>query len=331
VRGLIADGFDLDIIAMDNEPELWGLTHYDVHPECPTYEEILDKYLTYADALRPVAPDSLLAGPVMCCWYDYWDNSPGPADGPDEDFLPWFLRHVKAHDDETGVRSLDLVDVHYYPQSDVFNDRDDTETNARRLRSTRSLWDPTYADESWIDTTIEFIPRLRRIIETSYPGTPLLISEWNFGGDASMNGAVVIAEVLGIFGREGVEAAAYWRNPPIGSPGYFAFKMHGNYDDLGSRFVGDTLPARSSDTEHVSAYAAADPAGGLLRVMLINKDPDAPVHVGVVVDGTAAASTATSYTFGPASPDGIVPGSADLARPVELQPSSITVLEVVLT
>ena len=34
---------------MDNEPELWGDTHYDVHPTCPTYEEILDKYLTYAD------------------------------------------------------------------------------------------------------------------------------------------------------------------------------------------------------------------------------------------------------------------------------------------
>ena len=34
-----------EFIAMDNEPELWGHTHYDVHPACPTYEEILDKYL----------------------------------------------------------------------------------------------------------------------------------------------------------------------------------------------------------------------------------------------------------------------------------------------
>ena len=23
----------------------------------------------------------------MCCWYDYWNIAPGPADGPDEDFL----------------------------------------------------------------------------------------------------------------------------------------------------------------------------------------------------------------------------------------------------
>ena len=79
---------------------------------------------------------------MICCWYDYWDIAPGPADGSDEDFLAWFLRNVKAHDDEFGQRTLDFLDVHYYPQSEVFNDETDEETNARRLRSTRSLWDP---------------------------------------------------------------------------------------------------------------------------------------------------------------------------------------------
>ena len=43
-------------IAMDNEPELWGYTHYDVHPDCTTFEEVLDKYLAYASAIREVAP-----------------------------------------------------------------------------------------------------------------------------------------------------------------------------------------------------------------------------------------------------------------------------------
>ena len=45
------------------------------------------------------------------------------------------------------------------------------------------------------------------------------ISEWNFGADTTMNGALAIADVLGIYGREGVDAAAYWRNPPVGQPG----------------------------------------------------------------------------------------------------------------
>ena len=68
--------------------------------------------------------------------------------------------------------------------------------------------------------------------------------------------------MLGIYGREGVYAAAYWRNPPVGSPGYFAFKMHGNYDDAGSRFGGDVVAAESSDPARVSAFAAVDEAAG---------------------------------------------------------------------
>ena len=90
-----------------------------------------------------------------------------------------------------------------------------------------------------------------------------------------MNGALAIAEVLGIYGREGVDAAAYWRNPPLGSPGYFAFKMHGNYDGAGSRFGGRSCScADADDPTRVSAFAALDEAAGALRVMLINKDPE---------------------------------------------------------
>ena len=195
---LIADGLQPDIIAMDNEPELWGTTHYDVHPMCPTYEEILDKYLTYAEALRDVAPDSKLAGPVMCCWYDYWDTAPGPEDGSNEDFLGWFLRNVKAHDDSVGHRTLDIVDLHYYPQSDVYNDDTDDEHERPPDPQHPIAVGPGRTTTSRGSTpTIEFIPRMKETIEASYPGTPILISEWNFGADSTMNGAVAIAEVLG--------------------------------------------------------------------------------------------------------------------------------------
>ena len=54
---VVDQGLDIKFIAMDNEPELWGTTHYDVHPACSTYEEILDKYLTYATAVRAVAAE----------------------------------------------------------------------------------------------------------------------------------------------------------------------------------------------------------------------------------------------------------------------------------
>ena len=68
-----------EFVAMDNEPDLWGHTHYDVHPDCPTYEEILDKYLRVRrrrPRRRCRTPRS--TGPALCCWYDYWHIAPGP-------------------------------------------------------------------------------------------------------------------------------------------------------------------------------------------------------------------------------------------------------------
>lgn len=327
VADLLAEGFDIGYIAMDNEPELWGSTHYDVHPECPTYEEILDKYLEYARALRQVAPNAKLMGPVICCWFDYWETAPGPSDGSGEDFLAWFLRRVREHDEEYGQRTLDVVDLHFYPQGEVFNEETDPETNARRLRSTRALWDPDYVDESWIDDTIEFIPRMKAIIEQSYPGTPLAITEWNFGADIDINGALAIADALGIYGREGVEAAAYWRSPPVDSPGYFAFKMHGNYDEQGSRFGGAVVPVEHSEVDRLSAFAAVDDAG-VVRVMLINKDAEAALDLELSVEGVSVGGPARRWTYAPSDLARIVAGTADVTEAVSLPPSSITVLEL---
>ena len=132
-----------------------------------------------------------------------------------------------------------------------------------------------------------------------------------------------------IYGREGVTAAAYWRSPPVDSPGYFAFKMHGNYDDQGSRFGGDVLATETSDPESVSAFAAVD--DGLLRVMLINKDPATDLGVGLGIDGLGTSTTARTFSYGAADPTGIVAGTADLTGPLVVPASSIVVLEVDLT
>jgi hypothetical protein len=328
LQRMAAAGSTPDYVAMDNEPDLWGYTHYDVHPRCPTYEEILDKFVTYADVVQRAMPGVAITGPALCCWYDYWHIAPGPTDGSGQDFVTWFLDQVRAHDQQSGQRSLAYLDVHFYPQSDVFNDKDDPQTNARRLRSTRALWDPTYTDESWINDTIQFIPRMRTAIADHYPGTKLFISEWNFGNDKKINGALAIADVLGIYGREGVEAASYWRNPEVGSPGWFAFTMHGNYDGKGSRFSGTSVATESTDDNRIGAYAALDPSTGVLRVMLVNRDPDGDHAVSLQLNGFDAAAQATRYTYGASDVTRIVPGTVDPGSPIELPASSITVLEL---
>jgi hypothetical protein len=172
---------------------------------------------------------------------------------------------------------------------------------------------------------------MRETIDAAYPGTGLAISEWNFGADTTMNGALAIADVLGIYGRYGVELAAYWRHPPVGSPGYFAFKMHGNYDGHGSRFGGAVVPATSSDPDSLSAYAAVDDDAGVLRVMLINQNPATDLGADLGVEGLGASSSARTFSYGPADPAAIASGTADLTAPVVVPASSIVVLEVDLT
>ena len=235
---------------------------------------------------------------------------------------------MRQHDEAAGGRTIDVVDVHYYPQSDVFNEKTDPETNARRLRSTRSLWDPSYIDESWINDRIAFIPRIKQTIERSYPGLPLFISEWNFGADTDINGALAIAEVLGIYGREGVYAAAYWRNPEVGSPGWYAFKMYGNYDGAGSRFGGRVVPATSSGDGPVSSYAALDEATGVLRVMLVNQDPEDAITTRLDLTGFEPAAEARRFTYGPDDLTGIVAGTVGASDVLTLGPSTITLVEL---
>jgi hypothetical protein len=325
---MAAAGATPDFVAMDNEPDLWGNTHFDVHPKCPTYEEILDKFTTYAAVVQAAMPGTPITGPTLCCWYDYWHIAPGPADGSNQEFVSWFLDKVRAHDEQTGQRSLAYLDVHFYPQSGVFNDKDDPQTDALRLRSTRALWDPNYTDESWINDKIQFIPRMRTAIADHYPGTKLFISEWNFGNDKKINGALAIADVLGIYGREGVDAAAYWRNPDVGSPGWFAFTMHGNYDGKGTRFGGTSVSVETTNDLDIGAYAAVDPASGLLRVMLVNRDPDSGHAVSLQPSGFHAAPEARRFTYAPSDLTKIVAGTASTADPIELPASSITVIEL---
>ena len=59
-----------------------------------------------------------------------------------------------------GRRLLDVFTVHYYPQGGEFSDDVSTAMQQRRNRSTRSLWDPNYVDETWINDRVRLIPRL---------------------------------------------------------------------------------------------------------------------------------------------------------------------------
>ena len=51
---------------------------------------------------------------------------------------------------------------------------------------------------------------MQKWVANDYPGTKTGIDEYNFGGLESINGAVVQADILGIFGRQGLDMGAFW-------------------------------------------------------------------------------------------------------------------------
>lgn len=305
-----ADGDGVRYYVIDNEPDLWSSTHTDVHPVQMSYDQTLATFLDYATAIKAVDPTANVAGPALSGWTAYLysardrgtDNYRAHADRQahgDVPFLPWWLDQVRHHDEQAGARSLDVLDVHYYPQAaNVYSAADDPYTRGLRLRSTRSLWDPNYVDESWINDKVRLIPRMREWIDQYYPGTRLAIGEWSWGAENSISGALAIADVLGIFGREGVDIASYWTFPPTDSPTAKGFQIFTRYNSEGDTFGDRAVPSTvDTSADYVTSYASLDSATNELVIIAINKIQNVDLRATLQVDPMRS-GLADTYRYG---------------------------------
>jgi Glycoside hydrolase family 44 len=295
--------------ALDNEPMLWHSTHRDVHPSKLTYDGLWQRTVQYASAIKAQDPAAQLFGPVTWGWCDLFysaaDNCRPGADYAAHGNMPlleWYLKQVRDHELANGVRLVDWVDLHYYPEGTniALSDDESPAVAAHRLRSIKSLYDPNYLDESWIGKPIYLIPRVKAWIAARLPGAKLAITEYNFGNDNGVSSALAQAEVLAIFGREGVDLASRWRAPKDGSLMEDAFLLYLNYDGQGSKVAGDSVRAVSANVDAVGAYAVRGTGASASRlyVLLFNKDT-VERHVDVQLPaGTLAGTPASLYRFG---------------------------------
>ncbi|KIM28564.1 glycoside hydrolase family 44 protein [Serendipita vermifera MAFF 305830] len=270
-----------EFLFIDNEIEIAHGTHQDMHPAPMSYDEELSRVVQYAKVAKDALPNAKVAAPSTCSWWFYWTSAVGYTDNAahgNVDFLPWFLAQMKAASTTAGKRLLDYLDIHYYFQPDL--SANDDAAKALRLRMTRSLWDPTYVDESWVGTNVQnhqpngaavwLIPRMKQLISANYPGTKLSISEWSSTADGDITGGLVTADVLGIFGRYGVDVATYWANPDAKGPvglAYWLYRGSGTY--FGNTGVQVNL-ATSNAANTYGVYAATE--GGKLSIVIVNKD-----------------------------------------------------------
>ncbi|HYM11819.1 MAG TPA: glycoside hydrolase family 44 protein [Bryobacterales bacterium] len=270
---------------LDNEPSIWFSTHRDVHPTGPTMDEMLSKILDYGAKVKATDPAALVVGPEEWGWSGYfysgydqqygslhgWSTLPDRNNHGGADYLPWLLGQLQANNTTTGKRILDVFSVHYYPQGGEFSNDVSTNTELLRNRSTRSLWDPSYVDTSWINAVVELIPRLHTWVNTYYPGTQTAVTEYSWGADAYINGATAQADILGIFGREGLDIGARWTTPSTGTPTYNAIKMYRNYDGSKSAFGDTSVSATAPNPDNVASFASVRSSDNALTIMVISK------------------------------------------------------------
>jgi hypothetical protein len=254
--------------------------------------------------------------------YTYWSCPADRLAHDNMDFVAWYLQQFANYQQQHGQRLLDYFDIHAYipgtNMTDSNGNEDVTPTGqARRLLSTRLFWDTSlipFTDQnfsSWENSSggsiwneyllgsqwqqcLCLIPRMKNWVNTYYPGTGLAISEYYLGGQDDISGVLAQADLLGIFGREGLDYATWWPFYTVtaSSPGGFSFRIYRNYDGHGGAFGDIGISATSTDQDQLSIYAAQR-ADNALTIMVINKttnalttsvslnnfEPAGPVHV----------------------------------------------------
>ena len=272
--------------SLDNEPGLWISTHPRIHPVKVRCLESVQKTIRVSTAVKNVDPYLEIFGPVLYGFNAYYSFQ----EAPDWDsvksgtnyqwFIDYYLDQMRLAEISAGKRLLDVLDIHWYPEA--MGDNRITQTNANttadklaRIQAPRTLWDNNYTENSWIGqwfgSYLPLIPRLKSSINEYYPGTKLAFTEFSYGGENDITGAIAMADVLGILGKYDVYLGTYWQ---LDSPSNYisaAYKIFRNYDGNNSTFGNYSLPSITSDSVNTSIYGSFDDTKNTIHLIVINK------------------------------------------------------------
>ena len=270
---LYADPSTPVFISLDNEPDLWSSTHQEIQGSAmPPVDTFIAHTKSLCRAIKDLAPGARTFGPVNFGFsgMTYWQAA-YPEFTVDNWFTDKYLTEMKKAEQAEGRRLLDVYDFHWYPEAVTANNtrignlvQPNLSVDEMRtiVQNPRSLWDTNYAERSWIADwfggPVHIVKRLQDKIAADYPGTGLAITEYQFGGENNIAGAIAEADYLGIFGSLNLFAASYWRqwtNMPFIAAG---FRMYRDYDGNLGTFGDVSLAASSSNVSNVTAYVSAD-------------------------------------------------------------------------
>jgi hypothetical protein len=267
--GLNPDG--IKFWSMDNEPEIWEGTHDDVYPVQPDAEEFMQKYFEVAKRARAAYPGIKLMGPVPANewqWYNYKGNLVSYK-GNQYPWLEYFILRVAEEQELTGIRLLDVLDIHFYP---------DTKNSAEIVQLHRVFFDETYdypgangikktGAGGW-DNSLkkEYIFKRCKTWLENYMGPDngvgLSVSETGIAGDNPNVTASWYASTLGEFARQGVEMFTPWSWKTGMDEVIHLFSKQSR------KFYVDAV---SSEELYVSAYPTENASGDSMTIFLVNR------------------------------------------------------------
>lgn len=296
---------------LGNEPGLWNDTHHDWHPDPVTYDELWSKSQVLASAIKSIDPSAQVLGFSEWGWPNYFcsakDNINDGCQSTDTDrnahggteLAAWLLQQFKQWSDaHNGQRLIDYFDLHYYRQG------------GSGIGPTRSLWDPSYNDPSWIGTAIRLLPRMHDWVDQNYPGTKISLSEYDLSTGNVDEDNLIQADVLGIFARERLDLATLWPLEPDPSHYADAFRLFRNYDGAKSKFGDTYVSSQSEDQSTLAIYGAERATDGALTLVVVNKG-FTDLTSNVALSGFIPSGTAETWRW-TGSATGIVRG-ADLS------------------
>ena len=272
--------------SLDNEPSLWNSTHPRLHPFKPTCQEIIQRSIDLSKAVKDIDSSAEIFGPALYgfdayqTFQDAADWNTVQAENSYNWFIDYYLDKMKEAEESNGERLLDVLDVHWYPEA--IGDNRITDNNANtlndksaRIQAPRTLWDKNYTENSWIGqwgkAHLPLIPNLMNSINKYYPGTKLAFTEFTYGGENDITGAIAVDDVLGIFSKFGVYFATFWQIDPPSDYISAAYKMYRNYDGNNSAVGNFYVSSWTSDSVNCSIYSFTNFNKDTIHIIAINK------------------------------------------------------------
>lgn len=339
--------------SMDNETDIWRYTHDDLNLPV-TGEFLVERYVEVAKKARAQWKDIKLTGPVSAGEWDWvvlrdiveGQNLITGSDGKKYSWLEYFIKRVSEEQKKSGVRLLDMFDIHWYPQEKDYESRMnwhrvlfDTTYNypgANGIRflneqyyyasnQTKEQYDETYNKEYILKRVNDW---LEKYFGKDH-GITLGISETSLKDENAMVTALIYASFLGTMMNHGVEFFTPW------SWDAGMYEVAHLFSCIGKEYRVESI---SSNDSLVSAYASINQTADSMTVIFVNRAESETQNVNLTIDEfalddgeyeTRSLSGLNGETFVSRSSNALKKGSASLAQnklSMTLPAKSITAL-----